>query len=48
MGTHFSPRPWFTKREQDHADWKNRAHFLGAAAQMMRRILVTTRACGGP
>ena len=26
--------------EQDHADWKNRAHFLGVAAQMMRRILV--------
>ena len=26
--------------EQDRADWKDRAHFLGVAAQMMRRILV--------
>lgn len=26
--------------EQDRGDWKNRAHFLGVAAQMMRRILV--------
>jgi RNA polymerase sigma factor (TIGR02999 family) len=26
--------------EQDQTDWKNRAHFLGVAAQLMRRILV--------
>ena len=26
--------------EQDHADWKDRAHFLAVAAQLMRRILV--------
>ena len=26
--------------QQDHADWKNRAHFLAVAAQLMRRILV--------
>lgn len=26
--------------EQDRADWKNRAQFLGVAAQLMRRILV--------
>ena len=25
---------------QDHADWKDRAHFLAIAAQLMRRILV--------
>jgi RNA polymerase sigma factor (TIGR02999 family) len=25
---------------QDRVDWKNRAHFFGLAAQMMRRILV--------
>jgi RNA polymerase sigma factor (TIGR02999 family) len=25
---------------QDHVAWKNRAHFFGIAAQMMRRILV--------
>src|SRR5262245_29941003 len=26
--------------EQRHVDWKTRAHFFGAAAEMMRRILV--------
>jgi len=26
--------------DQQHVDWKNRAHFLGLAAEMMRRILV--------
>lgn len=26
--------------DQHHVEWKNRAHFLGVAAQMMRRILV--------
>lgn len=26
--------------QQDHADWKDRAHFLAVAAQLMRRILV--------
>jgi RNA polymerase sigma factor (TIGR02999 family) len=26
--------------EQEHADWQDRAHFLGVAAQVMRRILV--------
>src|SRR5919106_1400346 len=26
--------------DQRHVDWKNRAHFFGAAAQLMRRILV--------
>jgi RNA polymerase sigma factor (TIGR02999 family) len=26
--------------EQDRADWKDRAHFLAVAAQLMRRILV--------
>ena len=26
--------------EQRHVDWRNRAHFYGAAAQVMRRILV--------
>ena len=26
--------------DQDQADWKNRAHFYGAAANVMRRILV--------
>jgi RNA polymerase sigma factor (TIGR02999 family) len=26
--------------EQQHVDWKSRAHFFGIAAQMMRRILV--------
>ena len=26
--------------EQDRADWRNRAQFLGVAAQLMRRILV--------
>jgi RNA polymerase sigma factor (TIGR02999 family) len=26
--------------EQDHADWKDRAHFLAVAAHLMRRILV--------
>jgi len=26
--------------EQNRADWKDRAHFLGVAAQLMRRILV--------
>ena len=26
--------------DQRHADWRNRAHFFGAAAQVMRRILV--------
>ena len=25
---------------QEHADWKDRAHFFGVAAQLMRRILV--------
>lgn len=25
---------------QDHPDWKNRAYFLGVAAQVMRRVLV--------
>ena len=25
---------------QEHVNWKNRAHFLGVAAEMMRRILV--------
>ena len=25
---------------QDRADWQNRAHFMGVAAQLMRRILV--------
>jgi hypothetical protein len=27
-------------RRQRHVDWRNRAHFFGAAAQVMRRILV--------
>jgi RNA polymerase sigma factor (TIGR02999 family) len=26
--------------EQRHVDWRNRAHFFGVAAQIMRRILV--------
>jgi len=26
--------------DQTHANWQNRAHFFGVAAQMMRRILV--------
>jgi RNA polymerase sigma factor (TIGR02999 family) len=26
--------------QQDHADWKNRAHFYGIAALAMRRILI--------
>jgi RNA polymerase sigma factor (TIGR02999 family) len=26
--------------QQDRTEWKNRAHFLGVAAQMIRRILV--------
>jgi RNA polymerase sigma factor (TIGR02999 family) len=26
--------------QHDHTDWQNRAHFLGRAAQIMRRILV--------
>ena len=26
--------------EQDLPDWKNRAHFFGVAAQLMRQILV--------
>ncbi len=26
--------------DQDRVDWKNRAHFYGVAAQLMRRILV--------
>jgi len=26
--------------DQRHADWQNRAHFLGVAARIMRRILV--------
>ena len=26
--------------DQRHADWRDRAHFFGAAAQVMRRILV--------
>jgi len=26
--------------EQDHADWQNRAQFVGVAGQLMRRILV--------
>jgi RNA polymerase sigma factor (TIGR02999 family) len=26
--------------DQRHADWRNRAHFFGAAAEVMRRILV--------
>jgi RNA polymerase sigma factor (TIGR02999 family) len=26
--------------EQRHVDWKTRAHFFGAAAEVMRRILV--------
>src|SRR6478736_10459797 len=28
--------------DQRHADWQNRAHFFGVAAQVMRRILVDT------
>ncbi len=27
--------------KQDRADWKNRSHFFGVAATMMRRILIT-------
>ena len=26
--------------DQDHANWQNRAHFVGVAAQLMRRLLV--------
>jgi RNA polymerase sigma factor (TIGR02999 family) len=26
--------------DQDHADWRNRAQFVGVAAQLMRRLLV--------
>lgn len=26
--------------DQTHVDWRNRAHFFGVAAEMMRRILV--------
>src|SRR5438876_12134752 len=26
--------------DQSKVDWKNRAHFFGAAAQLMRRILI--------
>ncbi len=26
--------------DQDHADWQNRAQFIGVAAQLMRRLLV--------
>lgn len=39
---------------QEHADWRNRAQFLGVAAQMMRRLLVdharqrATAKRGGP
>jgi RNA polymerase sigma factor (TIGR02999 family) len=31
---------YFKLIDQRHAQWQNRAHFLGIAAQMMRRILV--------
>ena len=26
--------------DQDHADWRNRAQFVGVAGQLMRRLLV--------
>jgi RNA polymerase sigma-70 factor (ECF subfamily) len=28
--------------DQDRPDWQNRAQFMGVAAQLMRRVLVTT------
>jgi len=31
---------WLRLGGDEQADWKNRAHFLGAAAEAMRRILV--------
>ncbi len=31
---------WLRLVDQDRAGWKNRAHFFGIAAQMMRRVLV--------
>ncbi len=31
---------WLRLADQDRAGWKNRAHFFGIAAQMMRRVLV--------
>ncbi len=31
---------WLRLVGSDHQDWQNRAHFFGAAAQAMRRILV--------
>jgi RNA polymerase sigma factor (TIGR02999 family) len=30
----------FVRLIDQHADWRNRAHFFGVAAQLMRRILV--------
>ena len=31
---------WLRLRNPDGSDWENKAHFMGAAAQAMRRILV--------
>ena len=31
---------WLRLVDQERAGWKNRAHFFGIAAQMMRRVLV--------
>ncbi|MCV2369820.1 ECF-type sigma factor [Roseateles oligotrophus] len=31
---------WFRLKEQTRTDWQSRAHFMGVAALMMRRILV--------
>jgi RNA polymerase sigma-70 factor, ECF subfamily len=31
---------WLRLVDQNEVDWKNRAHFFGIAAQMMRRVLV--------
>ena len=40
-----NPRPWcmkpgFTSAGDQQPTWQNRAHFFGAAAEAMRRILV--------
>ena len=31
---------WLRMRSSDDASWKNKAHFFGAAAETMRRILI--------
>jgi len=47
-GDTLQPTPWSTSlaaaRGPNEQAWQNRAHFFGAAAEAMRRILVETRA----